>query len=151
MYWLIAEGSNLEEVIKVKGVDYRRVYTNNIAEIARILGIEAARSAIIREIMNVLNEQGLDVDVRHIMLLADLMTWTGKIRQVGRLGIAGEKRSILARATFEMTVQKLVEAAVHGGYDPLIGTAENIIIGQTIPIGTGVVGLTMSLKSIWEE
>jgi len=151
VYWLIAEGSNLEEVIKVKGVDYRRVYTNNIAEIARVLGIEAARSAIIREIMNVLNEQGLDVDVRHIMLLADLMTWTGKIRQVGRLGIAGEKRSILARATFEMTVQKLVEAAVHGGYDPLIGTAENIIIGQTIPIGTGVVGLTMSLKSIWEE
>jgi len=146
-YVLIAEGSNLEEVMSVPGVDRRRVYTNNIAEIARVLGIEAARAAIIREIKNVLDEQGLDVDVRHVMLLADIMTWTGKIMQVGRMGVAGEKHSVLARATFEMTVQKLVEAAAQGAEDNLVGVAENIIVGQTIPIGTGVVEVYMGFKS----
>jgi len=147
-YVLITEGSNLEEVMKVPGVDYRRVYTNNIAEIARVLGIEAARAAIIKEIKNVLDEQGLDVDIRHIMLLADIMTWTGKVRQVGRMGVAGEKPSVLARATFEMTVQKLVEAAVQGAEDHLTGVAENVIIGQPIPVGTGIVEIYMALKPL---
>ncbi len=150
-YMLIAEGSNLEEVMKIPGVDYKKIYTNNIAEIARVLGIEAARAAIIKEINGVLEEQGLDVDIRHVMLLADMMTWTGKIRQVGRMGVAGEKHSVLARATFEMTVQKLVEAAVQGAVDPLVGVAENVLVGQPVPVGTGIVEIYMSLKSSKEE
>ncbi|MEM1826201.1 MAG: DNA-directed RNA polymerase subunit A'', partial [Desulfurococcaceae archaeon] len=136
---------------KMPGVDYRRVYTNNIFEIQSILGIEAARGAIIREIKNILEDQGLDVDIRHIMLLADMMTWTGRIRQVGRMGVAGEKHSILARATFEMTVQKLVEAAIQGAEDPMIGVAENVLVGQPVPVGTGIVELYMSFKKELEE
>jgi len=143
-YVLIAEGSDLENVMNTPGVDYRRVYTNNIAEIEEVLGIEAARLAIIREIKGVLEDQGLDVDIRHLILLADIMTWTGRIRQVGRMGVAGEKPSVLARAAFEMTVQKLVEAAVEGSYDKLVGVAENVIIGQTIPVGTGMVDIYMN-------
>lgn len=150
-YVLVAEGSNLAEVMKVPGVDYRRVYTNNIAEIEEILGIEAARTAIIRETKNVLEDQGLDVDIRHLMLLADMMTWTGKIRQVGRMGIAGEKPSVLAKATFEMTVQKLVEAAVEGEMDMLKGVPENVIIGQPIPMGTGIVEIYMMPHKTKEE
>ncbi|MCD6301627.1 MAG: DNA-directed RNA polymerase subunit A'' [Staphylothermus sp.] len=150
-YVLVAEGSNLAEVMKVPGVDYRRIYTNNIAEIEAILGIEAARAAIIREIKEVLEDQGLDVDIRHTMLLADIMTWTGRIRQVGRMGIAGEKPSVLARATFEMTVQKLVEAATEGALDPLLGVTENVIIGQQVPLGTGIVEIYMSPYTPKEE
>ncbi len=150
-YVLVAEGSNLAEVMKVPGVDYRRIYTNNIAEIEAILGIEAARAAIIREIKEVLEDQGLDVDIRHIMILADIMTWTGRIRQVGRMGIAGEKPSVLARATFEMTVQKLVEAATEGAVDPLLGVTENVIIGQQVPLGTGIVEIYMTPYTPKEE
>ncbi|MET1159978.1 MAG: DNA-directed RNA polymerase subunit A'' [Thermoprotei archaeon] len=150
-YVLVAEGSNLAEVMKVPGVDYRRVYTNNITEIEEILGIEAARAAIIKEIKNVLDEQGLDVDIRHIMLLADIMTWTGRVRQVGRMGVAGEKPSVLARATFEMTVQKLVEAAIRGEEDPLAGITENVIIGQPVPVGTGIVDIYMTPYTIKTE
>lgn len=143
-YVLVAEGSNLEEVMRVPGVDWRRVYTNDIREIEKVLGIEAARAAIVKEIKNTLEDQGLDVDVRHILLLADMMTWTGKVRQVGRMGIAGEKRSVLARATFEMTVQKLLEAAASGEEDYMNGVAENIIVGQYIPVGTGIVQVYMT-------
>jgi DNA-directed RNA polymerase subunit A" len=150
-YVIITEGSNLEEVIKVPGVDWRRVYTNNIHEIERVLGIEAARAAIIKEIKNTLDDQGLDVDIRHIMLLADMMTWTGHVRQIGRMGIAGEKPSVLARATFETTVQKLIESAFAGEEDRLPSVTENIIIGQVIPVGTGLVQVYMNPQQLRRE
>ena len=143
-YVLVTDGSNLAQVLEVDGVDPTRTVSDNIKEIEEVLGIEAARQAIINEIMDVLENQGLDVDVRHIMLLADAMTWTGEVRQVGRHGIAGSKPSVLARAAFEVTVKQLVDAAVIGEVDRLKGVTENIIIGQPIPVGTGMVLLVMN-------
>ena len=138
-YYIVTEGSNLAEVLRVRGVDHRRTTTNNIHEIAQVLGIEAARNAIINEIMKVLKDAGLDVDIRHVMLVADMMTFTGKIRQIGRLGIAGEKESVLARAVFEMTVKNLYDAAATGEVENFKGVSEKSIIGQPPPVGTGVV------------
>ncbi len=140
-YVLYTEGSNLKKVMKVKGVDYTRTITNNIYEIYEVLGIEAARNAIIKEAIETLEEQGLEVDVRHIMLVADVMTADGELRQIGRHGVAGEKQSILARAAFEMTVNNLLEAAVKGEIDELRGITENIIVGQPIKLGTGDIEL----------
>ena len=147
-YVLVTDGSNLKEVLKVEGVDSTRTVSDNIKEIEEVLGIEAARQAIINEMMDVLENQGLDVDVRHIMLLADAMTWTGEVRQVGRHGIAGSKPSVLARAAFEVTVKQLVDAAVAGEVDHLRGVTENIIVGQPIPLGTGMVALIMNPQKI---
>ncbi|WXG42985.1 MAG: DNA-directed RNA polymerase subunit A'' [Promethearchaeati archaeon SRVP18_Atabeyarchaeia-1] len=143
-YLLYTEGNNLSQVIKIEGVDYTRTTSNNVHEIAETLGIEAARNALIREAQEVLGEQGLDVDVRHIMLVSDLMTRTGEIRQIGRHGISGEKESVLARAAFEVTVKHLLDASVSGEEDLLTGITENVIVGQTIPLGTGFIDLYMS-------
>lgn len=144
-YVLYTEGSNLKKVMKVKGVDFTRTTTNNIYEIYEVLGIEAARNAIIREALDTLEEQGLEVDPRHIMLVADVMTADGELRQIGRHGVAGEKHSILARAAFEMTVNNLLDAAVKGEVDYLKGITENIIVGQPIKLGTGDVELVLKL------
>ncbi len=141
-YMIMTEGSNLAEVLRVKGVDYRKVRTNNIHEIADVLGIEAARNAIIEEIKDVLQNAGLDVDIRHVMLIADLMTVTGKIKQIGRLGIAGEKPSVLARAAFEVTAKQLFDAAVKGEEERFLGVTETIIAGLVPRVGTGIVLLT---------
>jgi len=143
-YFLVTEGSNLKEILNVPGVDPRRVYTNNIHEIEEILGIEAARLALIREMKDVLDEQGLDVDIRHIMLVADMMTYTGRVRQIGRHGISGEKPSPLARAAFEMTTQNLFEAAARGEVDQLRGVTESVIVGGVIKMGTGMVEVAMN-------
>ncbi len=143
-YVILTEGSNLQAVLSLEGVDARRTRTNNIIEIYEVLGIEAARAAIINEIKKVLDEHGLDVDYRHILMVADAMTYTGKVRQVGRHGVAGEKGSILARASFEVTVKNLVEAAMRGEVDELKGVIENVIIeSKPIPVGTGAVKLKM--------
>jgi DNA-directed RNA polymerase subunit A' len=143
--WVIrTDGSNLSKVLEIPGVDTSRTTTNNIHEIAKTLGVEASRNALINEAKGVLEDQGLDVDVRHVMLVADMMTSTGEVQQIGRHGISGKKASVLARAAFEITVPNIVEAAVKGESDPLAGVTENVIVGQSIPIGTGLVELYMS-------
>ncbi|AKG91636.1 DNA-directed RNA polymerase, subunit A'' [Geoglobus ahangari] len=150
-YVLYTEGSNLKRVMKEKGVDFTRTITNNIYEIYEVLGIEAARNAVINEAISTLEEQGLEVDRRHIMLVADVMTADGELKQIGRHGIAGEKQSILARAAFEMTVNNLLDAAVRGEVDRLNGITENIIVGQPIKLGTGDVELRVKLFTGGDE
>ena len=145
--WIIhTEGSNLKEILDMEGIDPVRTTTNNIHEIGEVLGIEAARQSIINEAQNTLSEQGLSVDVRHIMLVADIMTSEGVVKSIGRHGISGEKSSVLARAAFEETGKHLLRASIRGEVDDLTGIIENIIIGQPIPLGTGSVGVKMDYK-----
>jgi DNA-directed RNA polymerase subunit A" len=142
-YVLYSQGSNLREVFKIEGVDTTRTTTNNIIEIQEVLGIEAARNAIINEMRNTLEQQGLEVDIRHLMLVADMMTADGEVKPIGRHGVAGEKGSVLARAAFEETVKHLYAAAERGDVDMLKGVIENVIVGKPIYLGTGCVELTI--------
>jgi len=142
-YVIYTEGSNLEQVLKIEGVDASRTTTNDINAIYEVLGVEAARNAIIKEAYNTLQEQGLAVDIRHIMLVADVMTADGTIRAVGRQGISGEKSSVIARAAFEITVNHLLRAGQKGEVDMLEGVSENVIVGQPIRLGTGTIELAI--------
>ncbi len=145
---LYTEGSAFGDVLSIEGVDASRTTCNNIHEIHRELGIEAAREAIIEETMETLKEQGLDdVNVRHLMLVADIMTNRGEINSIGRHGIAGSKDSVLARAAYEVTVNHLLDAAIHGEIDDLNGVIENVIVGKPIKLGTGDVDLRMGSLS----
>jgi DNA-directed RNA polymerase subunit A" len=150
-YVIYTEGSNFKRALKIKGVDPVRTVTNDIREIYKVLGIEAARNAIIKEIIDVLEEQGLEVDQRHIMLLADQMTKNGELSSIGRHGLSGEKTSILAKAAFEVTTRHLFDAAKSGAEDDLGGVTENVIVGQPIPMGTGIVKLAMNPYEKREE
>ncbi|MFH1322952.1 MAG: DNA-directed RNA polymerase subunit A'' [Methanobacteriota archaeon] len=140
-YVLYTEGSTLKEVLAIYGVDPTRTRTNNVNEIYEVMGIEAARSALIHEATETLKEQGLNVDVRHIMLVADIMTVDGEVKPIGRHGISGEKASVLARAAFEVTVSHLLDSGIAGDVDELRGVTENVIVGQPIRLGTGNVKL----------
>jgi len=140
--WVIqTKGSNLAKVIKIEGVDPKRTITNDIYEIWSTLGIEAARAALVKEIRSTMEEQGLEVDIRHICLVADLMSVTGSLKQVGRHGVVGGKASVLARAAFEITIPTLAEASVKGETEQLRGVTESVIVGLPIPVGTGMVDL----------
>ncbi len=147
-YVLYTEGSSLKKVSQFEGVDPTRTKTNNINEIGEVLGIEAARNAIINEATDTLREQGLSVDVRHIMLVADIMTVDGDLKQIGRHGVSGEKASVLARAAFEVTVNHILDAAIRGDVDDLKGVTENVIVGQPIQLGTGDVQLVAGRSEV---
>lgn len=142
-YVIYTEGSNLKDVFKIKGVNTSKTKTNDILEIEKVLGIEAARNAIINEMLDTLDEQGLKVDVRHLMLIAEMMTVDGTVKAIGRHGISGEKASILARAAFEITADHLLKAGIKGEVEELGGIVENVIVGRPVKLGTGMVELVM--------
>jgi len=145
--WVIqTTGSNIAKVLEVKGIDKQNVRTNNVFEIAGTLGIEAARNSLINELNHTLEDQGLEVDNRYIMLVSDLMCSRGYMQQIGRHGIAGSKDSVLARAAFEITVPTIAKAALQGEVEGLKGITENVIVGSNIPIGSGTVDLYMQVS-----
>jgi DNA-directed RNA polymerase subunit A' len=142
---ILTAGSNLEEVLEIKGVDKERTVTNNIFEMQKVFGIEAAREMIVREVKKVLKEQGLDINERHIQLIADAMTASGEIKGTTRTGIVEEKRSVLARASFEIPIKHFVRSIVAGYVDELCSVIENVMLNQPVPVGTGLPGLLVKV------
>ncbi len=145
-FMILCAGSNLKEMLKIDEIDETRTTTNNIFEIESVLGIEAARQAIITEAKKVIGEQGLDIDIRHIMTVADMMTIRGVIKGITRSGISGEKTSVLARASFETPIKHLVNASLTGEVDKLNSIIENIMLNQPVPVGTGLPDLVAKMK-----
>ena len=140
---ILCAGTNLKEVLDMKEVDSKSVASNDLYEIASVLGIEAARQAIINEATAVIENQGLDIDIRHVMFLSDLMTNTGEIKGITRGGIGGEKESVLARASFETPLKHIRNASLIGEVDKLKSVIENVIINNPVPLGTGLPGLVV--------
>ena len=131
-------GSNLKNISEIKEVDFSRTRTNNFYEIEAVLGIEAVRAALLKEVMHILDHEGMAIVERHISLVSDMMTRDGGIKGITRHGITKEKESVLARAAFEIPLDHLVEASVKGEQDNLVSVVENVMINQPVPIGTGL-------------
>jgi DNA-directed RNA polymerase subunit A" len=142
---VLTAGTNLQDVLKFKEVDAEKISTNDLHEIASLLGIESARRAIINEIQKVLVSQGLDIDRRHLTLVADAMTSSGVVKGVTRVGIISDKSSVLARASFETPVKHFVNATRTGKKDKMASVIENIILNQPVPVGTGLPGLLVKV------
>ncbi|HLP79564.1 MAG TPA: DNA-directed RNA polymerase subunit A'' [Acidobacteriota bacterium] len=140
---IVTAGTNLKDVLKFPGVNASKTLTNDFYEIEAVLGIEAARQCIINEMMAVVQSQGLSVDPRHIMLVADTMAVSGKTKGVTRYGVVSEKSSVLARASFETPIKHLINAALVGEVDKLTSIVENVMLNQNIPVGTGLPSLRM--------
>ncbi len=138
---IITAGSNLKKLFELDFVDTERTSTNDIHEIAEVLGVEAARQAIMDEVFKVIETQGLNVDIRHIMLVADTMTAGGEIMGITRYGVVSEKASVLARASFETPIKHIINAALKGEVDQLNSVVENVMLNQPVPVGTGLPGL----------
>jgi DNA-directed RNA polymerase subunit A" len=144
-YVILTAGTNLKDILQFKGVNTEKLSTNDLHEVAALLGIEAARQSIINEITKVLVSQGLDIDRRHLTLVADAMTASGIVKGVTRVGIISDKNSVLARASFETPVKHFVNATRTGKKDKMASVIENIILNQPVPVGTGLPGLLVKV------
>jgi len=143
---IITAGTNLKKVLELDFVDATRTVSNDIYEIADVFGIEAARQAIIDEVFKVIEAQGLTVDIRHVMLVADTMCVSGGVKGITRYGVVSEKASVLARASFETPIKHIINAALTGEVDELDSVVENIMLNQPVPVGTGLPGLVTKVK-----
>jgi DNA-directed RNA polymerase subunit A" len=145
-YIIYCTTDDLKHILEVEGVDETKTAVNNPFVIADLLGIEAARQVIINEAIEVIKNQGLDIDIRHIMFLADVMTNTGTIKGITRTGITSEKESVLARASFETPIKHIVNASLIGEVDNLNSVIENVMLNQPVPLGTGLPDLVATMR-----
>ncbi|XP_010483650.1 PREDICTED: DNA-directed RNA polymerase III subunit 1 [Camelina sativa] len=135
---LFVEGTNLLAVMGTPGINGRTTTSNNVVEVSKTLGIEAARTTIIDEIGTVMGNHGMSIDIRHMMLLADVMTYRGEVLGIQRTGIQKMDKSVLMQASFERTGDHLFSAAISGKVDNIEGVTECVIMGIPMKLGTGI-------------
>ncbi|KAI0242607.1 DNA-directed RNA polymerase II core subunit rpo21 [Massospora cicadina] len=147
---LETDGTNLKQVMYLEQVDPTRIYSNDIAEIMQVLGIEAARKVILKELRNVIEFDGSYVNYRHLALLCDVMTTRGSLLAITRHGINRTDSGALMRCSFEETVEILMDAAAVGEFDDCKGISENIILGQVAPLGSGAFDVLLDETALFE-
>jgi DNA-directed RNA polymerase II subunit RPB1 len=134
--WVLdTDGSNLISILSNPNVDKTRTVSNDIFEIMNVLGIEAARTALENEIMEVI--KGSSVNYRHLSILVDTMTHKGNLMSIDRHGINRGDVGPLAKSSFEETTDMLINASIFSDYDRINGVSANIMLGQLPPCGTG--------------
>ncbi|CAM9833807.1 unnamed protein product [Pylaiella littoralis] len=143
-YHLLVEGYGLAAVMGAPGIDGTRTRSNHIIEVFQTLGVEAARIIISEEITYIMKAYGISIDRRHLLLLADVMTFKGEVLGITRFGVSKMRESVLMLASFEKTTDHLFDASVHGRHDAIVGVSECIIMGIPIPLGTGLFKLLMN-------
>lgn len=137
-YVILTRGIALKNVLSVEEVDEERLYCNDIITIYEVFGVEAANRAIIREIMDVVESQGLSINERYALLVADAMTYTGEPRGMTRYGIVADKLNILTKASFETPIKHISKGALMNEENHLTTITENIMTNQIVSVGTGV-------------
>ncbi|KAG1660851.1 DNA-directed RNA polymerase II subunit RPB1 [Nymphon striatum] len=142
--WLLeTDGTSLMKVLSERDVDPIRTYSNDICEIFSVLGTEAVRKSVEKEMNHVISFDGSYVNYRHLALLCDVMTAKGHLMAITRHGINRQDTGCLMRCSFEETVDVLLDAAAHAEFDPMKGVSENIMLGQLGKMGTGCFDLML--------
>ncbi|KAI3860800.1 hypothetical protein MKX03_033902 [Papaver bracteatum] len=147
-YEVFVEGTNLLAVMGIPGVKGEETTSNHIIEVQQTLGIEAARRCIIEEIQHIMKEYRMTIDVRHMMLLADVMTSNGEVLGITRFGIQKMKESVLMLASFEKTQDHLFNGSLNGRVDMIEGVSECIIMGIPMQLGTGILKVRQRVEHI---
>ncbi|KAI3773601.1 hypothetical protein L1987_48131 [Smallanthus sonchifolius] len=145
---LLVEGTGLQAVMGMEGINGHETTSNHILEVQGTLGIEAARRSIIKEIQYTMESHGMSIDIRHMMLLADVMTYKGEVLGITRFGIQKMKESVLMLASFEKTSDHLFNASVNGRVDKIEGVSECIIMGIPMQTGTGIIGVKQRVPQL---
>ncbi|KAJ6543970.1 hypothetical protein B0H19DRAFT_1169181 [Mycena capillaripes] len=127
---LLVEGYGLQQCMVTEGVIGEHTTSNHVIEVAKVLGIEAARRTIINEIQYTMKSHDMIIDPRHVMLLGDVMTYKGEVLGITRFGVAKMKDSVLMLASFEKTTDHLFDASAYGKNDNIAGVSESIIMGN---------------------
>ncbi|KAI9047551.1 hypothetical protein LZ554_008267 [Drepanopeziza brunnea f. sp. 'monogermtubi'] len=147
-WYLDTSGTELGDVLTIPGVDTTRTYSNHFIQVFQVFGIEATRSALMRELTQVLAFDGSYVNHRHLALLVDVMTSRGHLMAITRHGINRADTGALMRCSFEETVEILLEAAAVGELDDCRGISENVMLGQLAPMGTGELDVLLDPKML---
>lgn len=137
-YKVLVSGTGLQDVMCIRDVDATKTTSNHVLEVARVLGIEAARTTIMREIQKTIEPYKIVIDPRHIQMLGDCMTYRGRVLGINDHGMKQMTSSTFRHASFERTNDVLFDAAVKRKCDTVKGVSESILLGSPVNLGTGL-------------
>ncbi|KYN44618.1 DNA-directed RNA polymerase I subunit RPA1 [Trachymyrmex septentrionalis] len=145
---LKTDGLNIVEMFKYDNIlDLNRLYSNDIYNISQTYGIEAANRVIVREIKDVFKMYGITVDVRHLSLIADYMTFDGTFKPLSRKGMENSA-SPLQQISFESSLGFLKTATLQGKKDDILSPSSRLMLGQPCKSGTGAFSILPSLYNM---
>ena len=147
---VMTKGTNLYAAFQDLELDYTHCRSSDIWEVFRVLGVEACRRFIIDEFYKVLSAGGASVGRRHIELLADSMTYQGKINSVNRYGIDRNQIGPMAKASFEESVRNFFIAAVNGETDQM-GVSASLMAGKLVKCGTGFMDMVLDQEMLMKH
>ena len=147
--WVIdTVGTNLLDLLGLNYIDNTRTITNDIQEIYKVLGIEAARQSIINEISEVIEFDSTYIDYHHLSVLCDRMTCNSKMISIFRHGINNDNIGPIAKASFEETPEMFLRAARHGELDTMRGVSSNVMCGQEGYFGTNAFKILLNMQEM---
>jgi DNA-directed RNA polymerase II subunit RPB1 len=141
-------GTNLMELLSMDNIDVTRTYTNDIQEIYRVLGIEAARQSIMNELSEVIEFDSTYINFHHLSMLCDRMTCNDSMVSIFRHGINNDDIGPIAKASFEETPEMFLNAARHADLDPMKGVSANVMCGQEGYFGTSAFQVILDIDKI---
>lgn len=140
-------GTNLQDILNVPGIDQSNTTSNDIQEVFRTLGIEAARQCIYNELEEAFDDSSY-INSHHFALLCDRMTATSKMVSIFRHGINNDDIGPIAKASFEETPEMFLRAARHAELDPMKGISANVMCGQEGYFGTGYFQVLLDINKM---
>jgi DNA-directed RNA polymerase II subunit RPB1 len=141
-------GTNLMHLLSLKDIDVTRTYTNDIQEIYRVLGVEAARQSIMNEITEVIEFDSTYINFHHLSMLCDRMTCNDSMVSIFRHGINSDNIGPIAKASFEETPEMFLNAARHAELDTMRGVSANVMCGQEGYFGTSAFQIVLDYEKI---
>ena len=147
--WVLdTKGTNLMDVLALDYIDVRRTISDDIQEIHSVLGIEAAREALLTEMTGVFENDGTYINYHHLSLLCDRMTASSNMVSIFRHGINNDNIGPIAKASFEETPEMFLKAARHAELDQMRGISANVMCGQEGYYGTSSFQVMLDLQQM---
>ena len=141
-------GTNLLDILALDYIDNKRTFSNDVVEIYNVLGIEAARQAILNELVDVISFDGTYINYHNYSVLCDRMTFTSKMISIFRHGINKDDIGPIAKASFEETPEMFLKAARHAELDTLRGVSANVMCGQEGFFGTSSFQVILDIEEM---
>jgi DNA-directed RNA polymerase beta' subunit len=150
--WVLdTTGTNMLDVLGTEFIDFKRTYSNDIGEVFDVLGIEAARQIIFNEFSEVMEFSDVNINYHHLSLLCDRMTVTKNMVAIFRSGLHNDNIGPIAKATFEVHTEILLQAARHADFDEMRGVSANVMCGQFGYYGTGAFNVILDMKEMAKQ
>lgn len=143
-WYIETDGSNFRALLSHDLIDYTRLMSNNVWDVYDTLGIEASRQFLIDEFLGIME----GINVCHVKLLVDRMTFMGTISSISRYTLRKDESGALKKSSFEESVLQFINASFAHETDLTTGVSSSIIVGKRSRVGTGFIDLKMDLKKL---